>query len=188
MATMVKTEVPTEVRREIPPIPRRRLSWWMLAVIVALVVGLVAGAAGWQATRGTSAVESTGNATAATKALAQRYVAAGLWSRAQAQLIAPNAVRTNVLGNEVYPGMKAPPYPDSASALRHLKVTERVVVAGPNGFVTMWALTKPGAPLGTVHGVTVSQVKNGKIIKQSVYYNPSSKVLARVGYALPGVG
>lgn len=181
MATIVKEEVPTEVRREIPGIPRRRLSsGLMLAVIVALVIGLVAGAAGWQATRGTSAPESTGNATAATQKVAEKYVAAGLFTQAQTAMFSKNAYVDIVAGWASGSGSSAAGRQDAFSTMRsysNVLRTEKLALVGPTGFVTEWTAKGASGPQSgmpfTVKGTSVSTVKDGKIVRQIIYYDPS---------------
>jgi hypothetical protein len=181
MATIVKEEVPIEVRREIPGIPRRRLSsGLMLAVVVALVIGLVAGAAGWQATRGTSAAESTGNATSATQKLAEKYVAAGLFTRAQYAMFSKNAYVEIVAGWASGSGTSASAREAAFTtqyAYSNVLRTEKLVFVGATGFVTEWTAKGSSGPMSgkpfTAKGTSVSTVKDGKIVRQIIYYDPS---------------
>lgn len=187
MATIVKERVPTTPSREVPNIGQRRLTRWMPAVIGALVIGLVAGAAGWQTTRS--------DATASNTTLAQKYIAAGMMTPGQAAMFASNAKVVDLGEGLVmygHPGSVVPKAVrsdpryvgtiDGVMAARHSQTQirwtgkERLVFAGPDGFVTEWTSKGFSSLTGknfTVPGVSVSTVKNGKIILQKTYYDPA---------------
>ncbi len=177
MATIVKEEIPTEVRREISGTPRRRVPWWLLAVIVALVVGLVAGAAGWQATRT--------DATAATKSLAERYIAANTYmhpARAP-EFFAPNAVWIDATIADIFRGRAGVAHAYAISQLPNMKIKETLVYAGPDMFVVDQRMTASSGPACAkpvnASAVLVNQVKDGLITRQTIWWDTSSVVFCK---------
>ena len=152
---------------------RRRLPWlWMLAVIVALAVGLVAGAAGWQATRT--------DATAATQKVAEKYVAAKLFSPAQLAMFSKDAYTQAVAGWAGGSGTSAADRENAFStwhSYSNVLRSEKLVFVGPKGFVTEWTAKGTYGPVSgkpfTVQGTSVSTVQDGKIVRQIIYFDPS---------------
>jgi hypothetical protein len=151
-----------------------------LVVVVAIAVGATAGLVGRQVTRS--------DAAAATRDLAQRYVAEGFWTVRQVAMFAPNAKFVDATDGTYGQGHGQFP-PDATSLYRgsiedfmytHHEIpwsgTERLVVAGTDGFVTAWTMHGPyncrGDEPFTLHGVSVSRVQNGRITLQTFYYDP----------------
>jgi hypothetical protein len=147
--------------------------WWPLAVIVALVVGLVAGAAGWQATRS--------NATAVTRQLAERYLAANPYMHPSRvpQLFAPNAVWIDATMGDIYRGRAGVQRAYADSMLPNIKVKDTLVYAGPDMFIVDERMTASSTAVCATNqvravGVYVNQVKNGLITRQTVWWDTSS--------------
>ena len=186
MATIAKEEVPTGTRRQPPGgTTRGRMSWRSLAVVLALLVGIIGGAAEWQAAGAGATGSTTTDPTASTRKLAQRFVAAGLWSQAQAGFFAPlGSAIDEATGNvgvgsaQVANGFRG--WYDTTQ-----QRTEKLVVVGQNRFVTEFKAqgarnVTTGQPF-TMHGVVVITVKAGKITRYDMYFDPTSVY----GYTMP---